>query len=213
MFISVFQRDEHLDLSGRKVTVARIISRVAPAPLINLYVGLILAIWSPIGLGPHFTPITLMIICIAMMVVLPIAPIVAQAWRGTVDLDVSERTSRPKFFLWSLLCYAIAYAIYALADSLIMSALAAAYFFVTTGVMLASLKTKVSVHVAGIAGPGTALILVFGLPALAIIVAWVLVAWSRTVLQQHTLFQTLLGILLGAAITIGTYLVFYFPLL
>jgi membrane-associated phospholipid phosphatase len=67
--------------------------------------------------------------------------------------------------------------------------------------------------VAGIAGPGTALILVFGPPALIVIVAWLLVAWSRTVLQQHTLFQTLLGILLGASITVGTYLVLYFPLL
>ena len=205
--------DEHLDLSGRDVTIARVISRVAPAPLINFYVGLILAIWSPIGLGPILTPITMMVICILVMVVLPITPIVIQAWRGSVDLDVSERASRPKFFLWSILCYALAYVIYTLTDCLIMSALAAAYFFVTAGVMLTSFKTKASVHVAGIAGPGTALIMVFGAPALLGIVAWLLVAWSRTVLQQHTLVQTLLGIVLGAAITTGTYLAFYFPLL
>lgn len=79
--------------------------------------------------------------------------------------------------------------------------------------MLVSFKTKVSVHVAGIAGPGTALIVVFGVPALIGILAWILVAWARTILQQHTPVQTVLGIVLGAAITVAAYLIFYLPLL
>ncbi len=202
--------DQTLDLRGTRVAISRVISRLTPAPLINLYVGIIISITSPIGLGPVLNSFLSILICIVIMVILPIAPIVYEAWRGHVDLDVSARESRTRFFLFSMLCYFLAIAVYGFLGCYIMSALAAAYFAVTTGVMLVSLKWKISVHGAGVGGPGTALIYVYGPIALLVIIVWILVIWARIILEQHTLEQSAGGVLLAFFITWFTYL-FIFP--
>ncbi|MFW9845042.1 MAG: hypothetical protein ACFFEV_10735, partial [Candidatus Thorarchaeota archaeon] len=130
--------DELLNLHGRRITVARVISRIAPAPLINLYVGIIFSLFSPIGLGPVLTPLSNIMLCIIMMVILPISPILYSARKGVVDLDVSDWESRTKYFLFSLPFYAGAFIVYSMLECTIMSALAAAYFTVTSGVTLAN---------------------------------------------------------------------------
>ncbi|MFW9846187.1 MAG: hypothetical protein ACFFD6_05540 [Candidatus Thorarchaeota archaeon] len=201
--------DETLDLEGRGVIIAKIISQLTPAPLINLYVGLIMALASPIGLGPILNAGQAILILVLVMVVSPIAPIVYSAARGRIDLDVSARESRVKFFVFSLICYAVAYIIYTLLDCLILAVLAAAYLTVTSGVMIATLKTKVSVHGAGVGGPGTALLIVYGLPAFLVVLVWAAVIWSRIVLRQHNIAQAVSGVILGVLITLPTYFFLY----
>jgi len=197
--------DELLDLQGRQVTIARVISRLTPVPLVDLYVGIIFSFYSPIGLGPVLNPVSSILLCIMLMVILPITPILYSVRKGAVDLDVSDWESRTKFFIFSLPVYALAFLVYSVLGCVIMSALAAAYFTVTCGVALANQKTKVSVHGAGVGGPGIALILVFGWVAFPVILVWILVIWSRTVLKQHSLVQSILGVILGIIITLGTY--------
>jgi membrane-associated phospholipid phosphatase len=202
--------DELIDLHGRNITIARAISRLTPAPLINFYVGIIFSWYSPIGLGPVLTPQDSLLLCIVLMVISPILPILYEAAKGNIDLDVSERESRTRFFLFSLVCYIFAYAIYSILNCTIMSSLAAAYFTVTLGVTIASLKTKVSVHGAGIGGPGTALIFVFGISATPVIILWAAVIWARMTLRQHSMIQSVGGVLLGVIITLLTYPLVYF---
>ena len=201
--------DEALGLSGRQVTVARVISRLTSAPLINLYVAIIMILWSPIGLGPVLDPFSALGICLFWMVVLPIVPIVNSALAGGTDLDVSTRENRAKFFAFSLLCYAFAFLAYLNASCLIMSSLAAAYFTVTASVMIATFRTKVSVHGAGVGGPGTALIYVFGFVAFPVILVWVSVIWARPVLKQHSTSQTVAGVVIGVIVTMITYFLIY----
>jgi len=201
--------DEDLDLTGRDVTFARIVSRLTPAPLINLYVGAIMAYSSPIGLGPILDPGSSLLIVIVIMVVMPIVPILFEAWRGRTDLDVSSRESRPKFLAFSLLCYALAFAVFGYASCLVLQALSAAYFTVTLGVLAASFLTKVSVHGAGVGGPGTVLLIVYGWPAIPVVIVWGLVIWSRTKLRQHSLLQAIAGVMLGILITLPTYALVY----
>ncbi|MFW9768456.1 MAG: hypothetical protein ACFFF9_03050 [Candidatus Thorarchaeota archaeon] len=203
--------DESLDLTGRSVTASRIISRLTPAPLINLYVGIILSLFSPIGLGPVLDPPSSILICLAIMVILPIVPIVYEAWKGNVDLDVSKRESRTRFFIFSMMCDVLAYSVYSILGCLIMSTLAAAYFSVTLGITIVSQRWKISVHAAGVGGPGTALIYVYGPTALLVILVWAAVVWSRVTLKQHNTEQTLAGVILSTAITVVTYLVLYHP--
>lgn len=164
---------------------------------------------SPIGLGPLLDPGTSLLLVIAIMVVMPIVPILYEAWKGRTDLDVSSRESRPKFFAFSLLCYALAFTVFGYASCLILQALSAAYFTVTLGVLAASLLIKVSVHGAGVGGPGTALLIVYGWPATPIVIVWGLVIWSRTRLRQHNLLQALSGVMLGILITLPTYILLY----
>ena len=201
--------DERLDLKGNRVAVARIVSRLTAAPLFNLYVALIIAAASPIGLGPSMTPVTVILVCIVLMVVLPIMPIVLQASRGVVDLDVSSREMRTRFFAFALVCYVVAYLVYWAGQCDVMRVLAAAYFFVTSGVTIATLKWKVSVHAAGVAGPSTAMMYMYGFLASPVVAVWLAVIWARTALKQHTLPQGVAGVLLGVLITATVYLVMY----
>ncbi len=202
--------DEMLDLTGREVTLARIISRLTGAPLINFYVGTIMIIFAPpLTFGVILSPLSAFLICMSLMVVTPILPILYQAWRGNIDLDISTQKMRARFFGFAILCYTLAFMMYFIAQSPLMYNLAAAYACVTAGVMLANFRTKVSVHSAGVAGPGTALILVYGPAALFVIILWIVVVWSRVILKQHSLNQGLLGIGIGVIITLIVYAFLY----
>ncbi|NWF95150.1 MAG: hypothetical protein HXY34_03325 [Candidatus Thorarchaeota archaeon] len=140
------------------------------------------------------------------MVIAPVVPIVYDAWQGRVDLDVSDRSKRGWYFLWALMCYATAYAAYYVGECHVMAVLSAAYFTVTLGVMLATLRYKVSVHAAGAAGPSTALVYMYGWTAAPVVLVWGAIVWSRVKLRQHTARQGMVGLFLGAAITALTYL-------
>jgi membrane-associated phospholipid phosphatase len=203
--------DELMQLEGTGVMVSRVISRLTPAPLVNLYVGIIFSIASPIGLGPILNPLSSILICLAVMVILPIVPIVYEAWKGNVDLDVSVRESRTKFFMFSMVCDVIAFVVYGYFSCHIMSTLAAAYFSVTAGVLVVSLRSKISVHGAGVGGPGAGLIYVYGPFALLVMVVWVLVIYSRVTLKQHTVNQSVAGVLLAITISWLTYFFIYIP--
>jgi membrane-associated phospholipid phosphatase len=203
--------DELLELEGTRVAFSRLISRLTPAPLINLYVGIIFSLSSPIGLGPILNPLSSILICLVVMVILPISPIVYEAWRGNVDLDVSVRESRTKFFMFSMTCDVIAFVVYGYFGCHIMSTLAAAYFSVTAGVLLVSFRSKISVHGAGVGGPGAALIYVYGPIALFVVFVWMLVIYSRVTLQQHSLEQSITGVILAVIISWSTYFILYMP--
>ena len=203
--------DELLEMKGARVAISRIVSRLTPAPLINLYVGIIFSIASPIGLGPVLDPLSSFIICLVIMVILPILPIVLEAWRGKVDLDVSDRESRTKFFIFSILCYVLAFVVYRYYECHIMSTLAAAYFSVTLGVLLVSIRWKISVHGAGVGGPGAALIYVYGVFALSVAIVWAIVIYSRITLRQHTPAQSIAGVSIAVVISWVTYALLYMP--
>ncbi len=202
--------DETLELEGKKTLLARIISRLTPAPLFNLYVGTIISYTSLIGLGPILNPITNLFICLILMVALPIVPIVYRAWKGDIDLDVSEQELRTPYFFFAILCYITAYLTYWMLQCDVMRVLSAAYITVTTTVMLVTRWSKVSVHGAGTSGPGTALIILYGLPATLVILIWIAVVWSRTYLKQHTLLQSITGIFLAIIVTGATYALLWF---
>lgn len=201
--------DQDLDISGSRVTVARVISRITPAPLFNLYVGIVVAFTSPIGLGPRLDAISSLIICFFLMVILPAAPIVYEAMKGRIDLDVSEQAMRTRFFLAAILFYIVAYVIYWVMECHVMAVLALAYVTVTTGIMIITWWSKVSVHCAGVGGPGTAIIIIYGILGLPVVLVWIAVVWSRPVLQQHTLKQAVVGLTAAIIITCITYLMFW----
>ncbi|MHA1908292.1 MAG: hypothetical protein ACW98Y_13420 [Candidatus Thorarchaeota archaeon] len=199
--------DEHLELPGYQAKLARAISRLTPAPLFDLYVGIIFVFSSPIGLGPILTPWFALLICIIFMVTLPVVPIVYAAWRGKVDLDVSEQAMRGRFFLYAIVFYVIAFDIYTIASCDVLAWLSAAYITVTAGVMMATKWSKVSVHTAGVGGPGTALFFIYGVLAWPVVLVWVLVVWSRVYLRQHSFLQALVGLILSILITMVTYFI------
>jgi hypothetical protein len=143
------------------------------------------------------------------MVISPAAPIVFEAWRGNVDLDRSEQNKRTKFFVFALVCYSVASLVYWSLGCEVMLVLAISYFAVTSGVMIFTFHSKVSVHVAGVCGPGTFLLSIYGLVASPVIIVWLAVIWARLTLKQHTMREALIGLILGICFTVTTFTIFY----
>jgi len=168
-----------------------------------------MATLSPSDFGPILSPTTALAIILALMVILPIVPIVVNTRRGEIDLDVSDQQQRTKFFLFSAGCYGLAWSMFALLACHIFAVLAAAYLAVVTSLIVLNTWTKVSVHAAGVAGPSTALIYLYGPQVSALVLLWGLVVWSRVKLRQHTVRQGVLGVIAGMLVTYAVYALLY----
>ena len=60
---------------------------------------------------------------------------------------------------------------------------------------------KISLHMAGVGGFSTALVFVFGAPALFAFISLPLVAWARLHRRKHTIMQLVAGAFAGILIT------------
>ncbi len=83
----------------------------------------------------------------------------------------------------------------------IFEAILLTYVMVVLGLILVNTFFKASGHAAGIAGPVSALIYLYGLIATPLIALIPLTMWARVRTKGHTLGQTVVGALLSAAIT------------
>jgi membrane-associated phospholipid phosphatase len=86
------------------------------------------------------------------------------------------------------------------------------YVIVVLGLILVNLFFKASGHAAGVAGPVSALIYLYGLIATPLIALIPLTMWARVRARGHTLAQTIVGALLSAAITVAVLALYGFKL-
>ncbi|TRZ54038.1 hypothetical protein D4Q76_03280 [archaeon] len=136
-------------------------------------------------------------------------PIFYFSIKGSTDMEVRERQKRTFFFLIAIACYIISSAVFYLLDYHEMLSISLAYAFVTAAVMLVNISWKISVHSAGVAGPTTAMVYVFGLWLIPLYSLTVLVILVRLKMKAHTLPQLIAGTLMAIAITFLTYFLFY----
>jgi membrane-associated phospholipid phosphatase len=90
-----------------------------------------------------------------------------------------------------------------------MFVIALAYLCVASTTSVITLVWKISAHTAGVAGPVTALVFVFGHWLLSLHVLSVMMVWSRVKLRAHTLTQAVAGVLVAIAVTSCVYFLFY----
>jgi membrane-associated phospholipid phosphatase len=76
------------------------------------------------------------------------------------------------------------------------------YVIVVLGLILVNIFFKASGHAAGVAGPVSAMIYLYGLIATPLIALIPLTMWARVRTKGHTLSQTIVGALLSATITV-----------
>jgi membrane-associated phospholipid phosphatase len=75
---------------------------------------------------------------------------------------------------------------------------------------IVNLFWKISAHAAGSAGPATGIVVVFGWWTLFIMVPIVAaIAWSRVVLEKHSISQVVLGVLVAVACYGAVFLLIY----
>lgn len=124
-------------------------------------------------------------------------------------MEVHKKKKRTFFFLMAIASYILSSAIFYLLDYHAMFFISLAYAFVATAVMLVNMFWKISVHSAGVAGPTTALVCVFGAALIPLYIFTVAVVYVRLKLKAHTPPQLLAGALIAIAVTFLTYFFFY----
>lgn len=116
----------------------------------------------------------------------------------------TEKRQRVMSFVFMAVSYPIGYAILKLLHAPpIYEAVMLSYVMVVLGLILVNLFFKASGHAAGVAGPVSALIYLYGLIATPLIALIPLTMWARVKAKGHTLSQTIVGTILSAAITVA----------
>ena len=135
---------------------------------------------------------------------IPLAYLLIGIKRGWVsDMELSDRSQRPRFILVSLGSDVLALLLlFFLQGPHLLSLIVLTYFFLAITMLTISSFWKISMHMAGVGGFSTALLFVFGTPAIWAFISLPLVAWARLHRRKHTPAQLVAGALAGALVTI-----------
>ncbi len=115
----------------------------------------------------------------------------------------TEKRQRVMSFVFMAVSYPIGFVLLKLVQAPpIFEAIMLTYVVVVLGLILVNIFFKASGHAAGVAGPVSALIYLYGLIATPLIALIPLTMWARVRAKGHTLSQTIVGALLSAAITV-----------
>jgi membrane-associated phospholipid phosphatase len=188
--------------------IARFLSNLLSPPIFALGTVIVFAFFSPIGTG-YLLPWQSFLIGFIFVVIGPIIPLSLMVAWGRITFDVKNRRDRPLLYLAAILVYLCGALITCFYQNHVMAVVALAYAAVTSMIAIISLFWKVSAHGAGVAGPSTGLIWIYGISFLPILVLAGIVAWARWKLKLHTPLQLLGGILVAIIVTACVYWVFW----
>jgi hypothetical protein len=134
---------------------------------------------------------------------IPLAYLIFGRKRGWVsDMELSRREERPRFILVSLSSDVLALLVLRfLGGPHLLAVIVLTYFCLAIVMFTISSFWKISMHMAGVGGFSTALVFVFGVPALWAFLSLPLVAWARLHRRKHDIPQLIAGALAGAVVT------------
>jgi len=184
---------------------AKAISNLLSLPLVASAVVIVFSFFNPEGLGSILTPLEAVLLGIPSIAVAPIVTVLYFFKRGYVDLHVSEGKRRPIFFFPALAAYLSAAVVFLSLKCKILYLLSVAYLSVSLIVLFVTLFWKISIHMAGLTGPITALILVFGANYALLYLLALPLGWARTELEAHTVSEVVLGAVVGIGVTALVY--------
>jgi membrane-associated phospholipid phosphatase len=190
--------------SSISLRLSRVLSNLLSPPIIALGAVFVIAFFSPIGTG-FLLPWQSALLGSIFIVIGPIVPLSLMVARGKMTFDVKNRRDRPLLYLAAIIVYVCgALVAWALLNH-VMAVLAIAYAAVTSAIAIVSLFWKVSAHAAGVAGPITGLIWIYGLLVLPFMILAGIVAWARWKLRLHTPLQLVGGVLIAIIVTATVY--------
>ncbi len=190
--------------SSTSLRFPRALSNLLAPPVIALGAVFIVAFFSPIGTG-FLLPWQSLLLGFIFIVIGPIIPLSLMVARGKMTFDVTNRRDRPLLYLAAIIVYVCgAFVAWGFLNQA-MAVLAIAYAAVTSAITIVSLFWKVSAHAAGVAGPITGLIWMYGLLVLPFMILAGIVAWARWKLELHTPLQVIVGILIALIVTATVY--------
>jgi len=144
-----------------------------------------------------------MTICLTFGTLVPLVMVYQLSRRGIVsDYYVSQKEERAKPFAGAIISYLVGSGVLLLVNAPpIITAFMLCYAGNTMIMMIITLRWKISIHAAGIAGPTTGLIYGIGVWAAVFFTLLVPVGWARVRLKAHTPLQMLAGGLVTIAAT------------
>jgi len=197
------------DELGAEGGMAKLFSNAFTPFSVAAIVSIVFSWFSPIGIGRSMSPLSSALIGIVALCVGPFVAVAYSVRTGRTDVDVSDVRKRGPLYLPGLASYVVGAAIFLILNNKVMFVLAFAYVCVASVTFAVTLTWKISAHTAGIAGPSTALVLVFGPWTLPLYLLSVLMVWSRVKLGAHTLMQAVAGVLVAVIVTGLVYYAFY----
>jgi hypothetical protein len=142
---------------------------------------------------------------LALLIVtgIPLAYLILGKRLGWItDLEMSQRAERPRFILVSLSSDVLALIVLSMfGGPLLLRVMVLTYLCLGATMFTISSFWKISLHMVGVSGFSTALVFVFGAPALIAFLSLPLVAWARWQRRKHTVAQLAAGALGGILIT------------
>lgn len=192
-----------------EIRVAKTLSNVLTPFGVAAIMSIVLSWFSPIGIGPTMSPPSSASIGILTLCIFPFLPVIYSAKRGKTDLDVSEVEKRVPLYGLGLLGYALGAMVFLVLGNWLMSVMALAYLCVGMNMLLITLAWKISAHTAGVAGPTTALVFLFGTWILPLYLLSLWMIWARVRLRAHTLSQAVAGMLVAILVTSLVFMAFY----
>lgn len=190
--------------------LADIISYLLSPTTVAFYAVVLLLFFSEETrqLDSKILPLVL-VIALYFLCINPIAGIIYFTKKGKIDIWVSERQTRPPFYLIAIGGYGVASVLFYYLGAHDFFVLSVAYVGVTTTVLITNYKTKISSHSAGLTGPFTAVFFVLGFFALPLFILLPVVIWARLKLNAHTFTQLIAGSIVGIIVTVVTYMLLY----
>jgi membrane-associated phospholipid phosphatase len=186
------------------ISVYELLSIIFSAPFIALY--------TIIRLLPsnELTFIDFSILLIGLAIIPLIIPLYT-AYRKGYEWDYPARETRIKPFSLVVLNYFIALIIlYLIGSSNTVLFLITSYFLNGLVSLIISLKHKISLHMIGIIGPATYLLLIgFLMDSTILYILSIIVAYSRYILKRHSIEQIIMGVISGFILTIIAYMIIY----
>ena len=179
--------------------LARWISVLFDSSVLSLPIFLALGYVSAQALGLLWALLMLVIVT-----GIPLAYLLIGRNRGWVsDMELSRREERPRFILISLSSDVLALVILWLGNGpQLLRLIVLTYFCLAIVMFSISSFWKISMHMAGVGGFSTALVFVFGVPALWAFLSLPLVAWARLHRRKHSIPQLVAGALAGVLVTV-----------
>ena len=146
----------------------------------------------------------LSIVALCIVTGIPLVYLLIGRKRGWVsDLELTRREERPRFILVSLSSDVLALGVMWLGNSPhLLRLIILTYFCLAILMLTISSFWKISMHMAGVGGFSTALVFVFGAPALCAFLSLLLVAWARLHRRKHDIPELIAGALAGAFVTV-----------
>ena len=178
--------------------LARWVSVLFDSSVISLPIFLVFGWVAAAWPGLAWAGLTLLIIT-----GIPLLYMVLGKQHGWVsDFEMTKRSERPRFILVSLSSDLLALVIlYFFHGPPLLLVMVLTYLFMGITMLTISNFWKISLHMAGVSGFSTALVFVFGAPALIAFFSLPLVAWARWHRRKHTIAQLIAGALAGMLIT------------